>query len=225
MLKLYKNIKELRLEQGKSQEELAALVGYTSRSSIAKIEAGEVDLPVSKIRAFAKVFGVTEDYLLGNVSDPFFRLDNEAIKKDINSYEDNDTPLPPDAHALKFKKRIPILGRIAAGEPIIAEQYIEGYIPVEDGCLDYALRVKGDSMINANIMDGALVLVQKDADYENGNIVVALINGNDATVKRYYRYGNEVILRPENPGMKELHYKPEEVQLLGKVLSVQFDVI
>ena len=79
-------------------------------------------------------------------------------------------------------------------------------------------------MIGARIFENDVVYVTRDADIENGDIVIALINGDDATIKRFYRYDNEIILKPENPTIKEQHYKPEEVQLLGKVKQVKFNL-
>jgi len=123
-----------------------------------------------------------------------------------------------------YKKQIPILGRISAGLPVLAVENIEGYENVEDPSLDYVLVVKGDSMIGARIFEGDHVYVTKEVDYENGDIVIALINGNDATIKRFYRYNDEIILRPENPTMKEMHYSSDEVSLLGKVKEVKFKI-
>jgi repressor LexA len=122
------------------------------------------------------------------------------------------------------KKRIPILGRISAGAPITAVENIEGYEWVDDETLDYGLIVKGDSMINARIYDGDIIFVDRDADVANGDVIVALINDDDAVVKRFYRYGEEIILRPENPTMEEKHYKVQEVQILGKVKEAKYRV-
>ncbi|HML37001.1 MAG TPA: S24 family peptidase [Bacillota bacterium] len=122
------------------------------------------------------------------------------------------------------KKQIPILGRISAGLPLLAVEHIEDYENVEDESLDYGLIVKGNSMIGARIFEDDVVYVSRDCCIENGDIVIALINGDDATIKRFYKYDNEIILKPENPTMKEQHYKPEEVQLLGKVKQVKFNL-
>ena len=83
-------IKSLRQAARLSQQELAEKAGYTDRSSIAKIESGKVDLPESKIKQFADLFGVSIDYLLGNVSEPYMQLDTERMKNYLNSYSDDE---------------------------------------------------------------------------------------------------------------------------------------
>ena len=113
--------------------------------------------------------------------------------------------------------RIPVVGVVTAGVPILAVENIEGYIPWdgERGC--YALRVRGDSMINAGILDGDKVVVRPQQTADNGEIVVALLD-DSATVKRFRKVGATVWLMPENPT-----YDPidgTEAQILGKVKAV-----
>lgn len=113
--------------------------------------------------------------------------------------------------------RIPVVGVVTAGVPILAVENIEGYIPWdgERGC--YALRVRGDSMINAGILDGDKVVVRPQQTADNGEIVVALLD-DSATVKRFRRVGSTIWLMPENPA-----YDPidgTEAQILGKVKAV-----
>ena len=113
--------------------------------------------------------------------------------------------------------RIPVVGVVTAGVPILAVENIEGYIPWdgERGC--YALRVRGDSMINAGILDGDKVVVRPQQTADNGEIVVALLD-DSATVKRFRRVGSTIWLMPENPA-----YDPidgTETQILGKVKAV-----
>lgn len=113
--------------------------------------------------------------------------------------------------------RIPVIGVVTAGVPILAVENIEGYIPWdgERGC--YALRVRGDSMINAGILDGDKVVVRPQQTADNGEIVVALLD-DSATVKRFRKVGATVWLMPENPA-----YDPidgTEAQILGKVKAV-----
>lgn len=129
-----------------------------------------------------------------------------------------------DSIKIPFTKTVPILGKIAAGQPIIALEEIEGYLPVTKECIDFALRVQGDSMINARIFNGDLVEVQKDACIENGDIVVALVDSENATVKRFYKYGDKIILKPENPTMKEMEFDVKDVWIIGKVIAVNFEV-
>lgn len=115
---------------------------------------------------------------------------------------------------------VPLLGTVAAGLPILAHESIEGYVtfdsPHHDNSNLFALRVKGDSMINAGILEGDIIVARQTPVAENGEIVVALI-GDEATVKRLYRNGNSVELHAENPD-----YAPiieQEVSLLGKVIA------
>ena len=116
---------------------------------------------------------------------------------------------------------VPVLGRVTAGMPVLAVEEIEGYVPVSEsvrrGRELFALRIDGDSMINAGILDGDIVVVCKTPVAENGEIVVALIE-DEATVKRFYREEGHLRLQPENPA-----YDPiivEECMLLGTVVSV-----
>lgn len=116
---------------------------------------------------------------------------------------------------------VPIMGRVTAGLPILAVEDIEGYIPVSEsvrrGRELFALRIVGDSMINAGILDGDIVVVNKTETAENGEIVVALID-DEATVKRFYKENGHYRLQPENPD-----YDPiivSECSILGKVIEV-----
>lgn len=219
---LYERIKMRREQLNMSQEELAEKLGYKSRSSINKIEKRKSDIPQSKIISFAKALGVSESWLMGHEYLDDLPTINGGVIKDKTYIA--DALMGSKLEKVQYKKSIPVLGRISAGLPILAVENIEGYENVEDMSLDYALIVKGDSMNGARIYEGDLVYVTREVDYENGDIVIALINGNDATIKRFYQYNNEVILRPENPTIKEQRYALEEVQLLGKVKEVKFKV-
>lgn len=116
---------------------------------------------------------------------------------------------------------LPLVGQVAAGEPILAEENIEDYLEIpeviggEEG--DYILRVKGDSMKDAGILEGDFVVVKKAEDAANGEIVVALLE-HEATVKRFFREKDRVRLQPENSAYKPIRTK--EVELLGKVVGV-----
>ena len=120
----------------------------------------------------------------------------------------------PDSHRAD---RIPIVGVVTAGVPILATENIEGYLPWEGEAGCFALRVRGDSMIGAGIFDGDKIVVRPQQTAENGEIVVALLD-DSATVKRFRRKGREVWLMPENP-----NYDPidaSQAQILGKVRAV-----
>src|SRR4051794_21139381 len=116
---------------------------------------------------------------------------------------------------------LPLVGRVAAGSPILAEENIEEYVEVpqiaggEEG--EYILRVRGDSMIDAGILDGDYVIVHRQGTADNGEIVVALV-GEEATVKRYFRESDHIRLQPENPSMEPI--RTREAAVLGRVVGV-----
>jgi repressor LexA len=116
---------------------------------------------------------------------------------------------------------LPLVGQVAAGEPIVAEENVEEYLQVPDviggEAGDYILRVRGESMIDAGILDGDFAVVRPAQEAKNGEIVVALI-GDEATVKRYFKQKDHVLLQPENSSMKPI--KTTEAQLLGTVVGV-----
>lgn len=114
---------------------------------------------------------------------------------------------------------IPILGKIAAGHPIEAITDNTNYIDIPQSLLGkgeyFLLEVEGDSMINAGIFDGDQVIIEKRNDAKNGEIVVALIDNNEATLKRIYKRGQQLALQPENPSFKTIIYGPDRVQIQG----------
>lgn len=116
---------------------------------------------------------------------------------------------------------VPLVGTVAAGQPLLAEENIEGYFPIPVEMLPnketFMLRVKGDSMINAGIFDGDRVIIQQQPHAENGEIVVALID-DSATVKRFFKEDGRYRLQPENDTMDPIYV--EEVQILGKVVGL-----
>ncbi|MDD3777209.1 MAG: transcriptional repressor LexA [Actinomycetota bacterium] len=127
-----------------------------------------------------------------------------------------------DGSGLAVQPKIPLIGSIAAGSPILAEQNIETYISIpgqlEGKNIDFALRVKGDSMIGDHIQDGDIILAQSRQTAENGDMVVALI-GEEATVKRYYLTPQYLELRPSNPDYEPIRVTGDVI-IQGKVLSV-----
>jgi repressor LexA len=141
----------------------------------------------------------------------------------IRKQDGKSRTLTPDDNlaAAKNKNKIPILGQVAAGAPILAQQNIEGYIdftaPLGNTYGEtFALRVKGESMIEAGIFDGDVVIVRKCTYAENGQIVVALIE-DEATVKTFYKEDGHFRLQPENKTMEAIIV--DEVALLGRVVA------
>jgi repressor LexA len=120
--------------------------------------------------------------------------------------------------------RVPIVGEVAGGAPILAFEQPLGHVSVNrrpaSGEVLFALRVRGDSMVEAGILDGDLVVVRQQSTANDGDIVVALV-GEEATVKRLHRRGRMVVLKPENPTMEPLTVAPEEVRIQGKVVAVE----
>jgi repressor LexA len=123
--------------------------------------------------------------------------------------------------ALQEAVEVPILGRVTAGTPILAVENHDGHLRLDPslvkGADTFALRVEGDSMIDAGILDGDYVLVRQQQSADNGDIVVALLE-DEVTVKRFYREAHGVRLQPENPGMAPIHVP--NAQICGKVTGL-----
>jgi repressor LexA len=134
-------------------------------------------------------------------------------------------PRPEPARAADVH-RLPLVGEVAAGGPLLAEDNVEEYVavpePLARGGEEFLLRVKGDSMVNAGILEGDLVVVQKEQTAQDGDIVVALAGDDEtleeATVKRFFREGRRIRLQPENDALEPIF--AEHVQILGKVTGV-----
>ncbi len=121
-------------------------------------------------------------------------------------------------------RNVPLLGDVAAGTGVLAHEHVEEVIPVPtDLCGDgdlFMLRVRGESMIDAGIFDGDYIVARSQPNAENGDIVVAGIPGEEATVKTFLRKRNKVILRPSNPTMEDLVFDPLDVQIYGKLVTL-----
>ena len=183
MSTIYDRIKARRLELGLTVEELAQQLGYKDKSSISKIENGKADIPQAKVELFARALRTTTAYLMG-VDGPALPLGCE--------------PMPP-------MRRVPLVGRIACGMPILAEQNIEGMISVPEGWrADFVLTCRGDSMAPL-IMDGDLVAVRSQPEVENGEIAVVRID-DEATLKKVNFDGTTMVLQPLNPAYPLMTY-------------------
>lgn len=205
-----KRIKARREELGLSVDEVAKRLGK-HRATVYRYESNEIgDLPTSVLEPLSVILGTTPAALMG--------------------WEEESPSLPPDAAPIDFShlKRIPILGRIAAGAPIYAEENIEGYTytDLNGGGEYFGLRVRGDSMDAAGIKDGYTVIVRRQPEVENGQIAVCLIDGQDATLKRFSQNGSVVTLMPQstNPMHQPFIYdlKETHVDILGLVVKVEF---
>lgn len=208
-------IRNRREELGLSQNELGKRLGYKSRSSINKIELDQRSLTQSKIKAIADALETTPSYIMG-WNEPDVKLDEEDLK-----FFDNLFPIET--------KKFPLLGNIACGKPIFADEQFEAY--VEAGAnikADFCLRAKGDSMIGARIYDGDIVFIHKQEMVDDGEIAAVLID-DEATLKRvYYDQENNVIqLFAENPQYKTMRFVGEElnhIRILGKAVALQTDI-
>jgi repressor LexA len=119
---------------------------------------------------------------------------------------------------------IPLVGDVAAGTDVLAQENVEEILPMPsdftgDGDL-FMLRVRGDSMIDAGILDGDYVVTRSQATADKGDIVVAGIPGEEATVKTYTRKGGKVVLQPSNPRLEPMEFDPSEVTIFGRVVTV-----
>lgn len=212
---IYEKIRFLREEQGLSQQDLADKLGYKSRSAINKIELGLRDISHSKVIAFANALGVSPAYLLGWSDD-----------KEGNTNSDNNVFSIKNISPLPQTNKKPRLGVIACGEPILAEENIDDYDEVpEDIKCDFTLLCKGDSMINARINDGDIVYIRQQDEVNNGEIAACLVDGEfetEATLKRYFRYDDKIVLQAENPKYPPFVYVNEEmnkVRIIGKAVG------
>ncbi|MBQ3180815.1 MAG: helix-turn-helix domain-containing protein [Firmicutes bacterium] len=195
------NIKKRRRELGLTLEELSGAVGV-SRQTLSRYETGVIaNIPPDKVERLAAALSVTPAALMG------------WQQPELQPYEPTRT--------------IPILGRIAAGLPLYADEHIEGYVTTDlsGGDEYFALRVKGDSMDAAHIFDGNVLIIRKQDMVENGEIAVVMIDGDDATVKRFYCCGDTVTLMPQstNPAHLPQIYDMSRtsVRVLGKVVRSQ----
>ena len=121
-------------------------------------------------------------------------------------------------------RHVPLVGEVAAGTDVLAQENVEELFPLPedftgDGQL-FMLKVRGDSMIDAGILDGDFVVVRQQEEAEKGDVVVAGIPGDEATVKTYSRKGGKVVLTPANSRLEPMVFPPDQVQLFGKVVTV-----
>ena len=205
----YRNIKRIREEKGMSQDELARLVGFKSRSSINKIEMGINDITQSKLVAIAKALHVSPIELMG---------------------EDKDIIAPPASPSKEKTIRIPILGRVAAGNPIGAIEEVIGWEEISKklaaGGACFALRVCGHSM-EPRILEGDTVIVRQQPNVDSGDIAVVLIGNEEATLKRVKKQKDGIILVANNPAVYEPHFYSNRevrnlpVRILGKVVEIR----
>lgn len=223
MATLGQRIKQLRADKGLTQEQLAKEL-HTSKSRIGMYEIDEREPNKQMMEAIADYFNVDMDYLYGRTDVPNeYQLNNQQALKRADFLSRLDSILPIDT------KKFRLLGNIACGEPIFADEDRELY--VEAGAniqADFCLRASGDSMIGARIHDGDIVFIRQQDMVEDGEIAAVLID-DEATLKRVYydREGGVLQLFAENPQYKTMRFVGEElnqIRILGKAVAFQSDL-
>lgn len=199
-------LKKLRIEKDLSLDDVAKQLGL-ARQTLYKYETGLItNIPLTRIEELAKIYNVTPGYITG--------------------WEDDDVDLskiPGIILPVKMKK-IPILGTIACGEPIFAEENYEGYFMLDTNLpvADFVLKAKGDSMVEANIFDGDLVFFKKQSDVDNGSIAAVIIE-DEATLKKVYKNENTLILQPCNSNYAPIVLSEDDhknIRILGEMVGV-----
>ena len=199
-------IKELRKAKGMKQKTLADQLGVTT-ASLSFWENDVYDISPTILTKIAQIFDVSVDYLIYN--------DSVKRRKPVGAFS-NVIPIAT--------KKVPLLGTIACGEPLYAEEQYGEYAVVsnEIDC-DFCLRAKGDSMIGARINDGDLVFVRQTDAVENGKIAAVVIE-DEATLKRVYLSPDKLVLAAENPAFPPFVYVGEElekIKILGEAVAFQ----
>ena len=194
-------IKSIRESLGITQVGLADMIGE-KKQTLYKYENNIItNIPIEKIELIAKAMHTTPSIIMGWKDEP---------------------DLPKNIIPMPEMKKIPLVGAIACGAPILADEHIEDYIDIPAHIrADFALTCKGDSMINARIYDGDIVYVRQQETVENGEIAAVLID-DEATLKRVRLLEDRIVLEPANPLYDPLVYRGEEmaeVHILGKAVA------
>lgn len=195
-------LKKIRIENNLTQEELAKKIN-TSRSNIANYENDKNMPSIDILEKLSKIFGCSIDYLLGKTTENSISISDKIYM-------------------------CPVYGQIPAGEPNWAEEFIEGRLPLDPNLMNivdpeecYFLRVNGESM-NKIIKNGAYALIRKADWVENGDVAVVLVNGYDATLKKFTRNNDVVVLEPmsNDPSFQtQIYTKDTPIKIIGKYIG------
>lgn len=198
------NIRFLRRQRNISQEELAEMVGYKSFTTIQKWETGDSEPNMGVLRQLADIFHLSI---------------SELVETDLEN-KSSDRPLPSNI-ILPAGRQIPILGTICAGNGIHCEENFEGYFLVDRSIkADYCLRVKGDSMIDANIYDGDVAFLRKDFDFIDGEIYAVCYGAEEsASLKKLYKVDNKMMLQPCNSDYTAAFVDVDDVLIVGECIG------
>ncbi|QEY33839.1 helix-turn-helix domain-containing protein [Caproiciproducens galactitolivorans] len=191
-IEIGKKLYERRMELHLTLQDVAKIVGVAS-STIQRYETGNVaKIKMPVLESISKALKLNPAWVCG---------------KDSNKFIDDS--LPSNCTPLSSLPMIPVVGKIAAGQPILAQESIIGYIPTDIKNPDeyFYLHVEGDSMINAGIENGSDVLIRKQNCAENGQIVACFVNGDSATLKRFKQIGDTIFLIPENSNYEPIIVK------------------
>ena len=201
---LGKNIRYLRKKSSFSQDEIAEKLGYKSYTTIQKWETGDSEPPLKKTKILAEIFDVDMD---------------DLVNVDLELRDSRPRNLIP----LQKVRYVPVIGRIACGTPILADQNIVDHILLPDHIkADFALQAVGDSMTGAQIDDQDYVYIRSQPEVENGEIAAVLI-GEEATLKKVYREDDKLTLLPANQKHDPFVYVKDEikrVRIIGKAVAV-----
>lgn len=204
-------LKELRESFNLNKRELSEKVNF-SPSIISMYEAGERRPSIENLECLADFFNVDIDYLLGNTN----YTTRLSWQNEIN--------LPANVTKLAKLKKIPILGTIACGDPIFAEENIDGYFIADNNIkADFSLKARGDSMIDIGIHEGDLVFLRQQPIVENGEIAAVLID-NEATLKKIFLTEKEIILQPCNKNYPPIIVKDKNIKIMGKLVGYYHNV-
>ena len=184
-----------------TQAELAQR-GCISRSYLAGVEGGRYNPSVDTLQKLAAALGTSSGALLGESALP--EATEESVSAALALFEQlrREGRLPENLALLAPMRRIPLVGEIACGTPILAEENIEDWVDLPRHIhADYALTCRGDSMVGAGIYDGDVVYIRQQPEVFNGQIAAVRVDDDTATLKRFYRAGDTVTLVAENPAI------------------------
>lgn len=211
MSRLSVRLRSLREEKGLSQNEMAKFIGK-SKSSVNMYERGEREPGIEILEAYADYFNVDMEYLIG--------------KTDVrNRFSDNSIPAAENIIPMPKMRKIPLVGTIACGTPILAVENVESNVDVPEHIhADFALRCKGDSMIGVDIRDGDIVYIRQQDEVDPGQIAALLVE-DEATLKRFYYDPSAgiVTLVSENPALPPQVYQGEtlnHIKILGLAVGL-----
>ena len=195
-------LKRRRKELGMSAEAVAEKLGC-SPSTVYRYENGEINkMGIDKLKPIAEAINTSPAYLMG--------------------WEDEET-LPANVSRIEPMQKIPLVGQIGCGTPILAEQNIEDYVDLPGHIrADFALTCKGESMIGAGIRTGDIVYIRKQEEVENGQIAAVMVGGDEATLKRVYTKPGVVQLVAENPNIAPAVFigkEAEQIHIIGLAVA------